>query len=103
MPSRRRGVNRVQPRNCCKPREAFGDLYAEEREWQRPPAAKAHLLNDFRAAVVQHAMAVAVRRYKNERGWTQERLAREDGRPDAPNKWNARLRLWSQLLARADG
>lgn len=49
------------------------------------------MIDEFRAAVLQHAIAVSVRQYKNEHGVTQDALGRLDGRPDATNKWNARL------------
>lgn len=48
-------------------------------------------MDEFRAAVLHHAIAVSVRRYKNDQGITQEALAKRDDRPDAVRKWNARL------------
>lgn len=41
--------------------------------------------------MVQHAIAISARRYKNFQRITQDALGRLDSRPDATNKWNARL------------
>lgn len=79
----------MPPRYWCEPPTAFGDPAATVREWQ--PPGRPHLLDEFRAAVMQHAIAISVRRYKNGAGLTQEALGDLDGRPDARNKWNARL------------
>lgn len=80
----------VPPRQWCSPTRAFGDPHAPVRVWQ-PPHGRPHLLDEFRAGVVQHAIAISVRRYKNSQEITQDDLGRLDTRPDATNKWNARL------------
>lgn len=82
------------PRPCdwCSPRGAFGDPAAPVRRWL-PPEGEAELFL-FRAAVVQHAVAVTVRRFKNAHKpdpITQDDLGRMDFRQDAANHWNRRL------------
>jgi hypothetical protein len=93
----------VQPRDWCDPPEAFGDRLAPTRRWNPPRAgADQHEIENFRSAVVQHAIAISVRRYKNEKGWTQERLAEMDGRwPDTGTaRWNERLNGRTSLTMR---
>lgn len=48
-------------------------------------------VSKFRAAVMQNAVALAVRSFKNVNGVPQEELARRDARADAMKMWNARL------------
>jgi hypothetical protein len=93
----------VKPRNWCDPPEAFGDREAATRRWNPPRAgADQHEIEDFRSAVIQHAIAISVRRYKNKMGWTQERLADLDGRwPDTGTaRWNERLNGRTRLTMR---
>lgn len=89
------------PRSWCSPKEAFGDPAAPVRRWL-PPTGEAELFL-FRAAVVQHAIAVTVRRYKNAHKpdpMTQDDLGRMDFRQDAANQWNKRLNGRSPLTLR---
>lgn len=81
-----------QPRDWCTPRESFGRLDATERVWQPPdPHGDPVAVSKFRAAVMQNAIALAVRDFKNLKGVAQEELARRDARADAMKAWNARL------------
>jgi hypothetical protein len=48
-------------------------------------------MTKFMAAVVQNAICLKVREFKNETGMAQEQLAREDERADSFKAWNARL------------
>ena len=48
-------------------------------------------VSKFRAAVMQNAIVLAVRGFKNLKGVPQEELARLDLRSDSMNMWNARL------------
>ena len=76
---------------------------APTRRWNPPCAgADQHEIENFRSAVIQHAIAISVRRYKNEKGWTQERLAEMDGRwPDTGTaRWNERLNGRTSLTMR---
>lgn len=93
----------MQPRDWCSPPEAFGDRHAKVRHWNPPgPNADPFEVEDFRAAVIQHAVAVSVRDYKNKKGWTQERLAEEDGRWGLTGtaRWNERLNGRTRLTMR---
>lgn len=84
----------MNPRDWCVPKGSFGDPNALNRHWE-PPSSETELPL-FRAAVVQHAIAVSVRRWKNAHGkMTQDQLAtldKADGRPGSNViEWNARL------------
>ena len=79
----------MQPRKWCDPSSAFGNPHADARAW-RPPADPADL-EEFRAAVIQHAIAISVRRAKNALKMTQRQLAAVDGRGQDALKWNRRL------------
>ena len=81
--------DRTMPKHWCAPSRAFGSWRATERVWLVPE--KPSNLERFRAAVVQHAIAVAVRQHKTTEGVTQGQLSQFDGRGDAKSKWNARL------------
>ena len=80
------------PRRFCDPQEAFGTPSAPARLW-RPPTGSTDPKDwsEFREAVLQHAICIAVRRHKNQHGVTQERLARLDDRSNAGPRWNALL------------
>lgn len=81
-----------QPRDWCYPRESFGRLDAPERVWSPPdPDGDPIAVSKFRAAVMQNAIALSVRDFKNLKGVPQEELARRDRRSDAMRLWNARL------------
>jgi hypothetical protein len=80
---------RTEPRHWCAPSKAFGSWKATDRVWLVPE--KPYNLERFRAAVLQHAIAVSVRQHKTREGITQEQLSEFDGRGDAKAKWNARL------------
>ncbi|MEO9322284.1 hypothetical protein ABFT23_02260 [Nocardioides sp. C4-1] len=82
----------AQPRDWCSPREAFGRLDATERVWSPPdPFGNPLAVSKFRAAVMQNAIALSVRGFKNTSEVGQEDLARLDLRSDSMNMWNARL------------
>lgn len=81
-----------QPRDWCTPRESFGRLDASERVWSPPdPTRDPVSVSKFRAAVMQNAVVLAVREFKNLKGVPQEELARRDRRADSLKMWNARL------------
>lgn len=82
-------IRRVKPRDWCDPKTAFGDPNAKARAWVVPVHGSD--LPEFRAAVVQHAIAISVRRYKNNHGVTQHDLAQQDDRRQESLKWNSRL------------
>lgn len=79
------------PRRFCDPVEAFGDPNALERTWL-PPADAAQVREwlEFREAVLQHAICVAVRRHPQSR-LLRQRLVELDGRSNASARWNALL------------
>lgn len=79
------------PRSWCDPPESFGRLDAEKRVWLPPSGADPVLATKFGAAVVQSAICLHTRMFKNEIGMAQEQLARHDSRPDSFKAWNARL------------
>lgn len=57
-----------------------------------PPLSKDPVaVSKFRAAVMQNAIVLSVRGFKNLKGVAQEDLARRDLRSDASRMWNARL------------
>lgn len=86
-----------QPRDWCTPRESFGRLESPDdqplvRVWHPPdPDKDAVAVSKFRAAVMQNAVVLAVRQFKNLKGIPQEELARRDRRADSLKMWNARL------------
>lgn len=86
------------PRDWCTPPSAFGSPSGQSRTWNPPLGDDDTPENwaQFRAAVIQHAIAITVRRAKNAHEphpLTQEDLARLDKRfgTQGKNKWNARL------------
>jgi hypothetical protein len=81
----------TSPWSWCQPNNAFGRLDVEKREWTPPDGDDPVLMTKFQAAVIQNAICVSVRKFKNEKGIAQEVLAREDKRSDSLKKWNARL------------
>lgn len=81
-----------QPRDWCTPKESFGRLDAPERVWLPPdPEGDPVAVSKFRAAVMQNAVALSVRGFKNLKGVPQDELAGRDRRADAARMWNARL------------
>jgi len=80
------------PRRFCAPVEAFGTPNAPERTWLPPTDSNDPKdWSEFREAVLQHAIYIAVRRHKNDQGMTQERLASLDDRSNSQPRWNAML------------
>ena len=81
------------PRRFCDPASAFGDPSATERVWLPPVGSSAaEDWAEFREAVLQHAICIAVRRRnQQQRGLLIERLARLDDRSNAASRWNAML------------
>ncbi len=84
------------PYTFCTP-GAFGKPNARVREWTVPTTPRD--LQDFRTALVHHAYAIRILRFKNghlqhgsNKTITQRWLAERDTRDgDALNAWNARL------------
>lgn len=93
------------PQKWCSPPETFGQLTMldggpiEARTWLPPTGNDLVEVAKFRAAVMQHVIALHVRKAKNEftfgpdgeQRLTQEQLAKLDPRPDTQKRWNARL------------
>lgn len=81
-----------QPRDWCSPKTSFGRLVATERVWLAPdPDGEPLQVSKFRAAVMQHVIALAIRGHKNENDVAQEDFSRRDLRLDSTRMWNARL------------
>jgi hypothetical protein len=92
------------PQRWCEPPAAFGQLNewfedkpVKTRKWLRPSPKDPVRLAQFRAAVMQNAICVAIRSAKNDddgsRGerLSQAAFARKDPRPDSEAHWNAVL------------
>jgi hypothetical protein len=80
------------PRRFCDPVDAFGDPDAPHRIWLPPvDSESARQWLEFREAVLQHALCIAVRRHERDHGVPRARLAQLDGRPNAESRWNAVL------------
>ncbi|MDQ3525356.1 MAG: hypothetical protein M3451_09920, partial [Chloroflexota bacterium] len=80
----------------CKPTSAFGKLKVkgrkwQPREWQPPSGSDPVEVAQFRAAVMQNAIAVHVREFKNGVAMRRTGLAALDDRLDAVDLWDARL------------
>lgn len=79
------------PKVWCKPTSAFGKLDVEKREWQPPSGHDPVETAQFRAAVMQNAVAVHVREFKNGIALRRTGLAALDVRLDSLDLWDARL------------
>lgn len=79
------------PKRWCKPSSAFGKLNVKEREWQPPSGRDPVEMAQFRAAVMQNAIAVNVREFKNGVALRRTGLAALDDRLDSLDLWDARL------------
>lgn len=85
-PKKQRG-----PKVWCKPTSAFGKLNQEKREWQPPSGKDPVEMAQFRAAVMQNAIAVHARNFKNGIALRRTGLAALDDRLDSLDLWDARL------------
>lgn len=90
------------PKAWCKPSSAFGKVdkvlkdgsrqkVVEEREWQPPSGRDPVEVAQYRAAVIQNAICVHVREFKNGQLMTRRALSALDYRAYAWDIWNARL------------
>lgn len=81
------------PKIWCQPHTAFGKLNQAVRVWQRPDGNDQVKVAQFRAAVMQNAIALHVREFKNGAliAMTRSELAALDGRPNSLDLWDARL------------
>lgn len=79
------------PKKWCKPHAAFGKLGVDVREWRRPPGHDPVEVAQFRAAVMQNAIAVHVREFKNGVALRRTGLAALDERTGSLELWDARL------------
>lgn len=95
----------TQPRKWCDPPEAFGQLTVKgnavtRRVWLPPTTTDPVVVAEFGAAVMQNAICVHVRSFKNSMpdkdkpgttGVTQNKFASLDNRPHSADKWQKRL------------
>ena len=90
------------PKVWCKPTSAFGKVdrvlkdgtikkVVEAREWQPPSGRDPVEVAQYRAAVIQNAIAVHAREYKNGAFLSRQTLADLDYRAYSWDIWNARL------------
>lgn len=80
------------PKVWCKPTSAFGKVEkVDVREWQPPSGDDPVVMAQFRAAVMQNAIAVHVREFKNGIAMRRTGLVGEDKRLNAGDLWDARL------------
>lgn len=77
----------------CQPGGSFGKVGAkvEKREWQPPNGKDPVEVAQYRAAVIQNAIAVHVREFKNGALMSRRALAQLDYRAYSWDLWNARL------------
>lgn len=88
------------PKRWCQPHAAFGKLEQADRVWLRPSGNDPVEVAQFRAAVMQNAIALHVRAFKNGEGLCHPRLAALDLRLDALDLWDARLNGHENLTNR---
>ena len=102
------------PRKWCEPEKNFGKYNATSRVWlAKATWADPWERETFRAAVIQHAIVAAVRKWKGSTKFSQEQLAAADGRwgsrpEDLPVgrrwagevRWNEKLNGREELTAR---
>ena len=97
LPKKPRG-----PKVWCTPPNAFGKVdqvgrdgsvvkAVEEREWQPPSGRDPVEVAQFRAAVMQNAIAVYAREFKNGVAMRRTGLAALDDRLNSTDLWDARL------------
>lgn len=79
------------PKAWCTPASAFGKLGVEKRVWHPPSGRDPMEMAQFRAAVMQCAVAVYVREFKNGIAMRRSGLAALDHRLDSTDLWDARL------------
>ena len=79
------------PKIWCLPHTAFGKLNQDVRVWQRPDGRDPVEVAQFRAAVMQNAIALYVREFKNGAVLRRTGLAALDQRLDSLDLWDARL------------
>lgn len=90
------------PKVWCKPTSAFGKVdkvlkdgsiekVVERREWQPPSGNDPVEVAQYRAAVIQNAIAVHVREFKNGEAMSRRGLSQLDYRAYSLDIWNARL------------
>lgn len=83
----------VGPKAWCVPPGSFGKVgeAVEKREWQPPSGRDPVEVAQFRAAVMQNAIAVHVREFKNGVAMRRTGLAALDDRLGSKDLWDARL------------
>lgn len=90
-----------QPREWCDPEESFGKIDGiGTREWIVPSRQDPVEYARFLAAVTQNAIVVHARMYKNLKGYTRAKLAKDDGRNDySANAWDKKFNGRAVLTA----